>query len=86
MVGIGVAQLYAMELSEVEKIARSIIRDYGLPLRLATVASERPGRCIVGFSDRYTPATAVAVGLWHDAKASSHSVRESLKRGLEIND
>jgi hypothetical protein len=86
MVGISVAQLYAMDLAEVATIARSILRDYGLPLRFETVASDQPGRCIVGFSDRYRPAAVVAVALWHDAKASSHSVRESLKRGLQVND
>jgi hypothetical protein len=75
-----------MELADVEKIARSILRDYGLPLRLETVAVERPGRCVIGFSSQYSPANAFKFGIWHDTKVSSHNIRESLKRGLQVND
>lgn len=74
-----------MERVEIERIARLIICDYGLPLRLHTVSIEQAGRCVVGFSDSYSGET-VSVGIWCDAKVSAHRVRESLKSGLHVND
>ena len=75
-----------MEQAEIEQIARVIVRDYGLPLKLREVMIEPAGRCTVGFSDSHSGAAAVSVGIWCDAKVSPHGVRESLKKGLQVAD
>lgn len=75
-----------MDRFDIERIAQTIIRDYGLPVRVATLSFERAGRCIVQVSERCSPGTTVAVGVWCDAKASPHYVRESLKQGLHVSD
>ena len=75
-----------MEQAEIEKIARVIVRDYGLPLKFRQVSVEMAGRCTVGFTDSYSGATTVSVGIWCDGKVSAHGVRESLKKGLKIAD
>ena len=59
---------------------------YGLPLKLREVMIEAAGRCTVGFSDSYSGAATVSVGIWCDAKVSPHGVRESLKKGLQVAD
>ena len=75
-----------MEQAEIEQIARVIVREYGLPLKLREVMIGAAGRCTVGFSDSYSGAAAVSVGIWCDAKVSAHGVRESLKKGLQVAD
>ena len=75
-----------MEQAEIEKIAKVIVREYGLPLKLREVSIEPAGRCTVGFADSYSGATTVSVGIWCDAKVSPHGVRESLKRALQVVD
>ena len=75
-----------MEQAEIEQIARVIVREYGLPLKLREVMIEPAGRCTVGFSDSYSGAATVSVGIWCDAKVSPHGVRESLKKGLQVAD
>ena len=75
-----------LEHAEIEKIARVILREYGLPLKFREVMIGTAGRCTVGFSDSYSGAATVSVGIWCDAKVSPHRVRESLKRGLQVAD
>ena len=74
-----------LEQAEIEQIARVIVREYGLPLKLREVMIEAAGRCTVGFSDSSGAAT-VSVGIWCDAKVSPHGVRESIKKGLQVAD
>jgi hypothetical protein len=73
-----------MERADIEQIARLVLRDYGLPLKLRTVSVERTGECTVGFADSYSGSTTVSVGIWCDSKASPYAVRESLKKALEV--
>jgi hypothetical protein len=75
-----------MERVDIERIARLVVRDYRLPLRLATVSIEAASRCTIAFSDAHSGAATVRVGIWCDAKVSPHGVRESLKRGLQVAD
>jgi hypothetical protein len=71
--------------ADIERIAQVLLRDYALPLKIRGVTLEEAGRCTIGFADRYS-GEATVVGIWCDGKVSPHSVRESLKRGLEIVD
>ena len=73
-----------MGRTDVEKIARLVLRDYGLPLRLQTVSMGNSGECRVEFADSYSGLATVSVGIWCDAKVSPYGVRESLKRALEV--
>ena len=75
-----------MEQAEIEQIARVIVREYGLPLKLREVMIEAAGRCTVGFSDSHSGTATVSVGIWCDAKVSPHGVRESIKKGLQVAD
>ena len=74
-----------MQLIEIEGIARTVLRDYGLPLQFEAISPERAGQCTVAFSDAFSGAT-VCVGVWCDAKVSPHQVRESLKRWLHVSE
>ena len=73
-----------MERADIEHIARLVLRDYGLPLKLRTVSIERTGECTIGFADSYSGISTVSVGIWCDAKVSPYGVRESLKKALEV--
>jgi hypothetical protein len=85
--GTTVAQLTLhMERADIEHIARLVLTDYGVHLKLRAVSIVQAGRCTVGFSDGSSPATTVSVPVWCDAKASPYGVRESLKKGLQIPD
>ena len=74
-----------MRDADVEQIARTVVRDYGLPLKFGAVSTERPGHCTVGFLDSHSGET-LSVGVWCDGKATPHHVRESLKRALSVSD
>jgi len=74
-----------MSTLDVEAIARVVVRDYGLPLRLALVSTAPTGECIVGFAHTCA-GPDVSIALWCDAKVSAHHVRESIKRGLQVGD
>ena len=75
-----------MEPTDIERIARLIVRDYGLPLRFDKVSLEHAGKCVVEFADAYRRAPSISVGIWCDERVSAYAVRESLKRGLQVND
>ena len=75
-----------MKRDDIERIAKVVLRDYGLPFRLHTVTPVVAGRCAVGFADSYSGQPTVSVDVWCDDKASPHSVRESLKSGLNVSD
>ena len=75
-----------MERSDVEQIARLILRDYALPLKLNAVRFEHGGRCTLGFSNGDGAGSTVNVGVWCDAKTSPYFVREALKRELNVSD
>jgi hypothetical protein len=83
--GTAVAETAGVAPFDVEQIARTVIREYGLPYRFDAVTAGRAGECRVGFSDTFSGAT-VEVDVWCDAKASPYAIRESLKRGLDVSD
>jgi hypothetical protein len=73
-----------MERADIERIARVVLRDYGLPLKLRTVSIEQTGECTIGFADSCSDVPTVSVGIWCDAKVSPYRVRESLKEALDV--
>jgi hypothetical protein len=75
-----------MLTTDVEAIARVVVRDYGLPLRLAHVSTEPTGQCVVGFSHTWGAGADVSIPLWCDGRVSAYQVRESIKRGLQVAD
>ena len=74
-----------MEAVDIEQIARGLVREYALPLIVRGVSLAEPGRCTIGFADRYSGAPTI-VGVCCDPRVSRHHLRESLKRGLDISD
>jgi hypothetical protein len=73
-----------MELHDVERMATSVLRDYGVPLRIAGIAPADAGWTIA-FASTFPGAPAREVRLRCE-RASAHHVRESLKRSLAVND
>ncbi len=80
-----VAEMDAMQPTDVEQIARLVLRDYALPLRFDAITHDGAGQCTVGFLEQYGGAKR-RVAVWCDGKVSPHNVRESLKRGLDVSD
>jgi len=74
-----------VETVEIEQIARGLVRDYALPLTVRRVSVAEPGRCTIGFADRYSGAATI-IGICCDPRVSRHHLRESLKRELDICD
>jgi hypothetical protein len=73
-----------MERSDVQRMADSVLRDYGVPMKVATIVPADSGWTI-GFAAKFTGAPAVEVLLRCD-RNSAHHVRESLKRSLQLTD
>jgi hypothetical protein len=72
-----------VERTDIEHIARLILRDYGLPLTLRTVSMAPSGECTVEFADSYS-GIPTSVGIRCAAKVSPYIVRESLKKALDV--
>jgi hypothetical protein len=73
-----------MEQTDVERMADSVLREYGVPLKIASIAAVDAGWTIA-FSGAFSGAPAVEVRLRCD-RMSAYHVRESLKRSLEVTD
>ena len=73
-----------MELSDVQRMADSVLREYGVPMKVSTILPA-PAGWTVAFASRYPGAPSVEVKLGCD-HSSAHHVRESLKRGLSVCD
>ena len=84
--GTSVALCTCMESIDIERIATLVVRDYGLPFRINSVSCESQGKRVVAFTDPYSAQLAAQVSVWCDSKATPYSVRETLKRALEVAD
>jgi hypothetical protein len=73
-----------MERSDVQRMADSVLRDYGVPMKVTTIAPADSGWTI-GFAGSFAGSPSVQVLLRCD-RNSAHHVRESLKRGLALTD
>ena len=73
-----------MELLDVQRMANSVLRDYGVPMKVSTISPAASGWSIA-FAGFYPGSKGVEVILGCD-RSSAHHVRESLKRGLDVCD
>jgi hypothetical protein len=73
-----------MELNDVRRMADSVLREYGVPMKISTI-SPAPAGWTVAFASRYPGAPPVEVQLGCH-QSSAYHVRESLKRGLSVCD
>ena len=73
-----------MERVDVQRMADSVLRDYGVPLKVSTISAIAAGWTIA-FAGVYPGSPSVEVNLNCD-RSSVHHVRESLKKSLAVCD
>ena len=73
-----------MEFNDVQRMADSVLREYGVPMKVSAISAVASG-WTVAFSSFYPGAKPLEVSLGCD-RSSAHHVRESLKRGLDVCD
>jgi hypothetical protein len=73
-----------MEQTDLQRMADSVLREYGVPLRVAGIAAVGAGWTIA-FAGTWPGTPPVQVNLRCD-RLSPYHVRESLKRSLDVND
>ena len=73
-----------MELNDVQRMANSVLRDYGVPMKVSGISAVDAGWTIA-FAGFYPGSPALEVSL-ASGRSSAHHVRESLKRGLAVSD
>jgi hypothetical protein len=75
-----------MESTEVARIARDVVREYGLPLSLMSVSMTAASGWTVLFTADYGGAPRVAVDTRCDSSSSAYRLRESLKAKLDVSE
>ena len=75
-----------MELNDVQRMADSVLREYGVPMKVSTISARAAGWTIA-FASSYAGSLAPSfeVNLNCD-RSSVHHVRESLKKSLAVCD
>ena len=73
-----------MERTDVQRMADSVLRDYGVPLKVSMISVAEAGWTIA-FSG-YPGTPLKQVNLRCCERSSVHHVRESLKRSLDLSD
>lgn len=73
-----------MDLNDVQRMADSVLREYGVPMKVSTISPSAAGWTIA-FASHYAGAPAFEVNLSCD-RSSAHHVRESLKKSLAVCD
>jgi len=73
-----------MDLDDVQRMADSVLRDYGVPMKVSTISAVDAGWTIA-FEGHYPGAPSFEVNL-SGGRSSAHHVRESLKRSLAVGD
>ena len=73
-----------MELNDVRQMALSVLREYGVPMKVSGISAVDTGWTIA-FAGFYpgSPALEVSVA---NGRSSAYHVRESLKRSLAVSD
>ena len=72
-----------MEPADIERIAQSVLREYGMPLKVHALSVDRAGKCTIEFTNPGFKSSTLSVAIWCDAKASPHGVRDSLINALD---
>jgi len=73
-----------MERLDVQRLADSVLRDYAVPMKVATISAAAAGWTIA-FAGFYAGSRSVEVNLNCD-RSSAYHVRESLKKSLDVCD
>ncbi len=73
-----------MELHDVQRMADSVLREYGVPMKVSSISPVTSG-WTVAFAAFHPGAKPIEINLSCD-RSSAHHVRESLKRGLDVDD
>jgi hypothetical protein len=73
-----------MDRIDVQRMADSVLRDYGVPMRVSAISAAEAGWTIA-FSSVYAESPLLEVSVKSD-RSSAHHVRESLKRSLDVSD
>ena len=75
-----------MELNDVQRMADSVLREYGVPMKVSAISARDAGWTIA-FASSYagSPAPPFEVNL-NCGRSSVHHVRESLKKSLAVCD
>jgi hypothetical protein len=76
--------MMTMQLTDVRRMADSVLREYGVPMKVSTIAAVAAGWTI-GFSGFHPGAAPFQVNL-NCGGSSVHHVRESLKLSLAVCD
>ena len=74
-----------MERIDVQRMADSVLRDYGVPMKVSSISPAEAGGWTVAFAGSFPGAPSIKVLLRCD-RSSPHHVRESLKSGLAVAD
>jgi hypothetical protein len=73
-----------MELNDLQRMADSVLREYGVPMKVSGISAANAGWTIA-FAGFYPGSPALEVNLASDRR-SAHHMRESLKRSLAVSD
>jgi hypothetical protein len=73
-----------MERADVQRMADSVLREYGVPMKVSAISAVDTGWTIA-FSGLYAGSQLLEVSVSSD-RSSAHHVRESLKRSLDVGD
>ena len=73
-----------MELNDVQRMADSVLREYGVPMKVSTI-SPAPTGWTIAFAGSYPGSRSCSVNLSCE-RSSAHHVRESLKKSLAVSD
>ena len=74
-----------MELHDVQRMADSVLREYGVPMKVSTISAAAAGWTIA-FASSYNPASPSFEVNLNCGRSSVHHVRESLKKSLAVCD
>jgi hypothetical protein len=74
-----------MERVDVQRMADSVLREYGVPLKVSTISAAEAGWAIA-FTGNAPGSPLKEVILRCGGKRSVHHIRESLKRSLDVLD
>lgn len=71
-----------MQLNDVQRMADSVLREYGVPMKVSAISPAATGWTIA-FAGSYPGSPSFEVNLNCD-RSSAHHVRETLKKSLAV--